>query len=167
MSTGPDLDAPGVVWDVHAHYLPESAISLMGRGQVQVTTDTVNGIPESITVNGIAVGATVQQLSDIESIVATTDREGLDRTPLLAASGRTGAGVAELRGELVHRVAARRAATDRLSADVREQTRDRVALRRFAAPAEIATVVVRLLGDEFAFMTGSVVTIDGGYLLGA
>ena len=82
MSTGPDLKASGVVWDVHAHYLPESAVSRMGHGQVQVRSDTVNGIPESITVNGIAVGATVQQLSDIESIVATTDREGIDRRVL-------------------------------------------------------------------------------------
>jgi aminocarboxymuconate-semialdehyde decarboxylase len=82
MSTGPDLHAPGVVWDVHAHYLPESAMPPMGRGQVQVTTDTVHGVPDSITVNGIAVGATVQQLSDIESIVASTDREGLDRRVL-------------------------------------------------------------------------------------
>jgi aminocarboxymuconate-semialdehyde decarboxylase len=54
----------------------------MGDGQVQVKSDTVNGIPDSITVNGIAVGATVQQLSDIESIVATTDREGIDRRVL-------------------------------------------------------------------------------------
>jgi hypothetical protein len=55
-------------------------------------------------------------LADLRRLL---DREGLDRTPLLAVSGRTGAGVAELRGELVHRVAARRAATDRLTADVR------------------------------------------------
>ncbi len=55
-------------------------------------------------------------LADLRGLL---DREGLDRTPLLAVSGRSGAGVAELRGELVHRVAARRAASDRLTADVR------------------------------------------------
>jgi GTP-binding protein EngB required for normal cell division len=55
-------------------------------------------------------------LADLRALL---DREGLDRTPLLALSGRTGAGVAELRGELVHRVVARKAATDRLTADVR------------------------------------------------
>jgi aminocarboxymuconate-semialdehyde decarboxylase len=54
----------------------------MRRGQVQVTTGTINGVPDSIAVNGIPVGATVQQLSDVESIVATTDREGLDRRVL-------------------------------------------------------------------------------------
>jgi energy-coupling factor transporter ATP-binding protein EcfA2 len=55
-------------------------------------------------------------LTDLRALL---DREGLAEVPLLAASGRTGAGVAELRGELARRVAARRAATDRLTADVR------------------------------------------------
>jgi GTP-binding protein EngB required for normal cell division len=55
-------------------------------------------------------------LTDLRALL---DREGLAAVPLLAVSGRTGVGVAELRGELAHRVAARRAATDRLTADVR------------------------------------------------
>ena len=55
-------------------------------------------------------------LADLRALL---DREGLAATPLLAASGRTGAGLAELRGELARRVTARRAATDRLVADVR------------------------------------------------
>ena len=55
-------------------------------------------------------------LADLRALL---DREGLGVTPVLAVSARTGAGVAELRGELTRRVAARRAATDRLTADVR------------------------------------------------
>ena len=55
-------------------------------------------------------------LADLRSLL---DREGLERTPLLALSARTGEGVPELRAELARRVAARRAATDRLTADVR------------------------------------------------
>src|SRR5688572_22476343 len=55
-------------------------------------------------------------LTDLRALL---DREGLAATPLLAVSARTRDGVAELRGELAHRVAARRAATDRLTADVR------------------------------------------------
>jgi hypothetical protein len=55
-------------------------------------------------------------LADLRGLL---DREGLAGTPLLAVSARTGAGVAGLRGELAHRVAARRAASDRLTADVR------------------------------------------------
>jgi GTP-binding protein EngB required for normal cell division len=55
-------------------------------------------------------------LADLRGLL---DQEDLDATPLLAVSARTGTGVAELRGELARRVAARRAATDRLTADVR------------------------------------------------
>ena len=55
-------------------------------------------------------------LTDLRGLL---DREGLAATPLLALSGRTGAGVAELRKELARRVSARRAAADRLTADVR------------------------------------------------
>ncbi|HEY0403690.1 MAG TPA: GTPase [Blastococcus sp.] len=55
-------------------------------------------------------------LADLRGLL---DGEGLAATPLLAVSARTGAGVADLRGELARRVAARRAATDRLTADVR------------------------------------------------
>jgi GTP-binding protein EngB required for normal cell division len=55
-------------------------------------------------------------LADLRGLL---DREGLSAAPLLALSARTGAGVAEVRGELARRVAARRAATDRLTADVR------------------------------------------------
>lgn len=70
------------VWDIHAHYLPEAAIGEMRAGQVQVTTETVDGIADSITVNGMAVGATVQQLADVSGIVAATDRATIDRRVL-------------------------------------------------------------------------------------
>jgi GTP-binding protein EngB required for normal cell division len=55
-------------------------------------------------------------LADLRGLL---DREGLADTPLLAASARTGAGLGELRADLARRVTARRAATDRLAADVR------------------------------------------------
>jgi len=55
-------------------------------------------------------------LADLRGLL---DREGLAGTPVLPVSARTGAGVADLRGELARRVAARRAAVDRLTADVR------------------------------------------------
>ncbi len=47
------------------------------------------------------------------------DREGLQQSPLLAVSARSGEGLEALRDLLRRRVAARRAATDRLTADVR------------------------------------------------
>ena len=55
-------------------------------------------------------------LTDLRGLL---DREGLADTPLLAVSGRTGTGLGELRADLARRVSARRAATDRLTADVR------------------------------------------------
>ncbi|SFL80912.1 GTPase [Geodermatophilus ruber] len=56
-------------------------------------------------------------LADLRALL---DREGLAATPLLAVSARTGAGLGELRADLARRVSARRAATDRLTADVRD-----------------------------------------------
>ncbi|SDO05898.1 GTPase [Geodermatophilus sp. DSM 45219] len=55
-------------------------------------------------------------LADLRGLL---DREGLSGTPLLAVSARTGHGLGELRADLARRVSARRAATDRLTADVR------------------------------------------------
>jgi len=54
--------------------------------------------------------------ADLRRLLAA---EGLGAVPVQPISARTGSGVAELRGELARRVAARRAATDRLTADVR------------------------------------------------
>jgi GTP-binding protein EngB required for normal cell division len=67
-------------------------------------------------VDRLDAAATAACLADLRGLL---DSEGLGPSPLLPVSARTGTGVAELRGELAHRVAARRAATDRLTADVR------------------------------------------------
>jgi len=67
-------------------------------------------------IDRLDVPAAAACLADLRALL---DREGLAATPVLAVSARTGVGVAELRGELARRVAARRAATDRLTADVR------------------------------------------------
>lgn len=75
-----DLDLP--VWDVHAHFLPASAIGEMGTGMVSVATQTVDGVADSITVNGMAVGATVQQLADVDGIIRATDRAQIDKRVL-------------------------------------------------------------------------------------
>ncbi len=54
-------------------------------------------------------------LIDLQRLLAD---EGLDKVPVIGASVRTGDGLAELRATLVERVAARRAAVERLSADL-------------------------------------------------
>jgi NAD(P)-dependent dehydrogenase (short-subunit alcohol dehydrogenase family) len=37
--------------------------------------------------------------------------------------------------------------------------------RRLATPADVARIIAGLLGDDFAFLTGQVITVDGGYSL--
>lgn len=81
---------------------------------------------------------------------ALLDDEGLAATPLLAASARTGAGIDALCAELARRVAARRAATDRLHADARSAA-TALAAHCGAAAAEPARAqqqeLVSALGD--------------------
>lgn len=55
-------------------------------------------------------------LADLRRLL---DSEGLADTPVVATSARTGAGLPDLRAELARRVSARRAASERLTADVR------------------------------------------------
>jgi NAD(P)-dependent dehydrogenase (short-subunit alcohol dehydrogenase family) len=45
------------------------------------------------------------------------------------------------------------------------EAREKIPLRRFATPEEIARVVRRLVSEEFSYMTGSCLDIDGGALL--
>jgi energy-coupling factor transporter ATP-binding protein EcfA2 len=59
-------------------------------------------------------------LADLRRLL---DAEGLSGVPVLPVSARTGAGLDELRALLTKRVAERRAATDRLTADARSAAR--------------------------------------------
>ena len=87
---------------VHDRYLAPYADH---AGVLLVVLNQVDRLPDPAPV-----------LADLRGLL---DREGLERTPLLAVAGRTGQGLPELRAELARRVTARRAATDRLTADVR------------------------------------------------
>ncbi len=88
-------------------------------------------------------------LADLRGLL---DREGLEAVPLLAVSARTGAGVSELRTELERRVAARRAASDRLAADARAVARSLV--RECGASRDVAREDHRALVDALGDAAG-------------
>ena len=54
----------------------------MDSGLAPVRLETVEGVVDSITVNHMAVGATIHQLADVDGIVTATDRAGIDRRVL-------------------------------------------------------------------------------------
>lgn len=57
--------------------------------------------------------------------------------------------------------------TDAIPDNLRTQLIDRIPLKRFAEPAEIANVHLFLASDEASFITGEVVFADGGQTVGA
>jgi GTP-binding protein EngB required for normal cell division len=94
-------------------------------------------------------------LADLRALL---EGEGLGTVPVLAMSARTGRGVAELRGQLAHRVTARRAAIDRLAADVRGAAQALAAHAAVDGAAPLGRrdreVVVDDLGDALAAAAG-------------
>jgi 3-oxoacyl-[acyl-carrier protein] reductase len=51
-----------------------------------------------------------------------------------------------------------------MPAEVRDRALARVPMRRFATPAEVASVVAFLCSDRAAYLTGTVIPLDGGLL---
>jgi NAD(P)-dependent dehydrogenase (short-subunit alcohol dehydrogenase family) len=49
------------------------------------------------------------------------------------------------------------------SKDVREATRQAIALQRFGKPEDIANVVLFLASDEGAYLNGAILDVDGGF----
>jgi len=46
-----------------------------------------------------------------------------------------------------------------------QQAKAKIPVKRFANPEEIAAVICRIASEEFSYMTGSCLDIDGGALL--
>lgn len=67
------------VCDVHGHYLPPSAMDHMTTGPIVVGGGAGT---TSIDVNGMLVGATLRQLSDVDAMVEAMDGAGLDHRVL-------------------------------------------------------------------------------------
>jgi len=76
------VNAPGPIYDVHAHLLPESSLPLLAADAPEVHLETVNGVDDSVTVGGMSVGATIQQLSSLEIMVSDMDAAGVDHRVL-------------------------------------------------------------------------------------
>ena len=57
------------------------------------------------------------------------------------------------------------AASGSAASDIAEATRKRIPLRRFATTADIAGAVAFLVGPDAAYVTGQVLTVDGGMAL--
>jgi aminocarboxymuconate-semialdehyde decarboxylase len=66
------------VTDVHAHYIPIDAVDLMSTGRVPVALHEDNGVPGCIGLNGMRVGATIDALSNVESMLVAMDAAGVD-----------------------------------------------------------------------------------------
>lgn len=67
------------VCDVHGHYLPREILPLLEEGAGRVTLGEVNGVPDSILLNGMPVGSTIEHLCSVEFILEEMERAGIER----------------------------------------------------------------------------------------
>jgi aminocarboxymuconate-semialdehyde decarboxylase len=71
-------NGPSRVVDVHAHYIPPDAPDMMTNGRAAVSMHVDAGVPGCIALNGMRVGATIDQLSSVESMLTAMDDAGID-----------------------------------------------------------------------------------------
>ena len=113
------------------------------------------------------------------AIVNMSSTAGLDGVPGLAGYSAAKHGIVGLtktaaldyaqRGIRINAVAPGPIATERIAAlpeQARQQIAAAVPMRRTGYPEEVAAVVVWLCSDQASFVTGSVLSVDGGRLAG-
>lgn len=66
------------VTDVHAHYIPVDSADLMATGRVPVALHEDNGVAGCIGLNGMRVGATIDALSNVDSMLSAMDAASVD-----------------------------------------------------------------------------------------
>jgi aminocarboxymuconate-semialdehyde decarboxylase len=71
------MSQPPRTVDVHAHYLPPSALDLMASGRAVVSTHVDEGRAGCIALNGMRVGATIDQLSSVDGMLRAMDDSGV------------------------------------------------------------------------------------------
>ena len=124
---------------VHRRYLAPLA------GYAEVMVVVVNHLDTISPARREAVLADVRRL---------LERDGLRGVPVIGTSAREGWGIADLRAEVARRAAAKKAASTRLSADVRAAAGRLEAESGTAKPPTLAKERVAALRDAFAEAAG-------------
>jgi len=109
------------------------------------------------------------RIINVSSIVGTRGRKG--QTNYAASKGAINAFTCSLASELgpkgitVNAIAPGLIRTDMTEAILplaEEFMRDRIALRRAGKPQDVASLAVFLASEEASYITGQVITVDGG-----
>ncbi|GAB4099622.1 GTPase [Sinomonas halotolerans] len=96
----------------------------------------------------------------VESLSSLLASEGLARVPLIAASAATGAGVGEVRAAIARVAASRRAATERLEADVASTAAELAEASGTGRPAGVRGDASKRLAAELAEAANVPLVVD-------
>ncbi|MFT3871121.1 MAG: ABC transporter [Nocardioides sp.] len=102
-------------------------------------------------IDTVPVEKRAAMVDDVRRLLAD---DGLDRVPVLPVSARTGDGIEELRREITSRVAAKKAARQRVEADVRNAAARLEAVTGTAKPRRLDKERVAALDDALADAAG-------------